>query len=207
MAQSQGATFHTVTYVEVVPPSAADCATFLAREREASRQDDGAVSFEVLQRLGRSNQFTVLAAWKDQQAFEAHRATAHVQQVNEKLEPILAAPNDTRQHHGLAVGASHVAPGGAVTAITHVDVIPAEKDNGVAALAQLAADSRGHNGNLRFDVWQQTNRPNHFTVVETWADRSAFDLHAMTAQTRQFRVKLSTMTGALYDERLYQALD
>jgi quinol monooxygenase YgiN len=93
-----------------------------------------------------------------------------------------------------------------VTVVTHVDVVPPEKDNALVVLGQLARDSQQHTGNLRFDVWQQTNRPNHFTVVEGWADRAALDEHAIAPQTRAFRTSLATMTGALYDERLYTAL-
>ena len=75
-----------------------------------------------------------------------------------------------------------------------------------AAVKQLAEDSRKHAGNLTFDVWQQTNRPNHFTVVESWANRGAFDVHEMQKETREFRMKLGPMSGALYDERLYKVL-
>ena len=67
--------------------------------------------------------------------------------------------------------------------------------------------TRKQNGNVRFDVFQQTNRPNHFTVVETWANRAAYDAHFVQAQTKDFPTKLATMTGALYDERLYRTLD
>jgi quinol monooxygenase YgiN len=38
-------------------------------------------------------------------------------------------------------------------------------------------------------------RLNHFTVVETCANREALDGHAMAAQTRAFREKLSPMAG------------
>jgi quinol monooxygenase YgiN len=95
---------------------------------------------------------------------------------------------------------------GSVTVVTHVDVVPPEKDNAVLALDRLARESRQHAGNLRFDVWQQTNRPNHLTVVEGWASRPALDEHAMASQTRAFRTSLSAMTGALYDDRWYAAL-
>ena len=125
--------------------------------------------------------------------------------LNHKLATTLAAPDDTRQHNGLAVAAQK--PGkDDIYAVTHVDVIPPQRDNGVAAVKQLAEDSRKHAGNFRFDVWQQTNRPNHFTVVEAWNSRGAFDLHSMQKETKEFRTKLGTMTGALYDERLYKAL-
>ena len=73
-------------------------------------------------------------------------------------------------------------------------------------LKVLAEESRKQTGNLRFDVWQQVNRPNHFTVIEAWSNRGAFDLHQMQRPTKEFRGKHITMTGALYDERLYNAL-
>ena len=59
---------------------------------------------------------------------------------------------------------------------------------------------------LRFDVLQQDSRPNHFTVVETWRDEVAYDAHMMAEHTREYRRKLTPMAGALYDERLYEAL-
>jgi len=204
-AFSQNATFYTVTYVEVGPVLAKVGAAALLTYRNASRKDRGNVSFELLQRIDRPNQFTVLGAWTDQKAFEAHVAAAHSKTLNDKLASILAAPNDTRQHNGLSVAPAKSAKD-QIFAVTHVDVIPPQKDNGVAAVQQLAEDSRKHSGNLQFDVWQQTNRPNHFTVVESWSSRGAFDLHEMQKETREFRAKLGTMTGALYDERLYKAI-
>jgi quinol monooxygenase YgiN len=160
---------------------------------------------EVLQRMDRPNQFTVLGAWTDQKAFEAHSASGHAKALHEKLETTLVAPSDTRQHNGLAV-APPKAGKDPIYVVTHVDVIPPQKDNGVAALKQLAEDSRQHSGNLQFDVWQQTNRANHFTVVEAWANRGSFDVHEMQKPTREFRSKLAAMSGALYDERLYKLL-
>ena len=53
---------------------------------------------------------------------------------------------------------------------------------------------------------QQTNRPNHFTVIEAWKDRKAYDASRSADAQRQFRDKLGPMLGALYDERLYQTL-
>ena len=205
-AQAQEATFFTVTYVESAPASAGAALPILKAYRDAGRKDNGVVRFELLRGISRPNQFTVIGAWKDQKAFEAHVAAVHAKQMNEKIAPLLAAPNDTRQHNALSVAAAQAGKGG-VYAVTHVDVIPPQKDNGVAAVKQLSEDSRKHAGNLRFDSLQQTNRPNHFTVVEGWKDRKAFDAHVAAAQTKDFRNKLVTMTGALYDERLYQPVE
>ena len=58
-----------------------------------------------------------------------------------------------------------------------------------------------------YDVVQQTNRPNHFTVVEMWRSRNDHEANSMSAHQREFRDKLAQMTGALYDERLYEILE
>lgn len=203
-ADADSATFYTVTYVEIVPPSTAQGAALLRQYGEASRKDAGAVRVEVLQRIDRPNQFTVLAAWTEPKAFEAHQAAPSTKEFHAKLQPLLASPNDLRLHHGLAVVAALTAsPAGAVYVVTHVDVIPPRKDDAVAALKQLAEDSRKDAGHVRFDVVQQTNRPNHFTVVEVWTDRKAFDAHGMASPTKRFRDQLAPMSGSLYDERLY----
>ena len=96
---------------------------------------------------------------------------------------------------------------GTVAVVTHVDVPPPSKDQAAALLTRLAEASRNDEGNLRYEVLQQTNRLNHFTLVETWRSRQAFDANGMSPHQREFRDKLAQMTGALYDERLYESLD
>jgi quinol monooxygenase YgiN len=207
-ARADSTTFYTVTYVEVVPPSAAQGATLLRQYGQTSRKAAGAVRVEVLRRIDRPNQFTVLAVWTEQKAFEAYQAAPSTKELQARLEPLLASPTDQRLHHGLSVDTATAATAaGAVYVVTHVDVIPPRKDDGVAALKQLADDSRTEAGHVRFDVVQQTNRLNHFTVVEVWASRQTFDAHGMAAHTKRFRDQLAPMSGALYDERLYLALD
>ena len=202
-ALAQSATFYTVTYFEVGPILAKPGAVALRAYRTDARKD--AFSLEVLQRIDRPNQFVVLGAWTDPKAYEAHAAGEPSKKLNEKLATMLAAPTDIRQHGALSIAPAKAGKD-AVFAVTHVDVIPPEKDNAAHALEQLADSSRRHSGNLQFDVWRQSSRPNHFTVVESWANRGAFDVHEMQKETREFRMKLGPMAGALYDERLYRVV-
>src|SRR2546425_36045 len=96
---------------------------------------------------------------------------------------------------------------GPIYVATYVELVPTAVNEGGKLLAQYRDASRKEAGNQRFEVQQQGNRPNHFTVVEIWADPKAYDAHVMAGHTRQFRDKLGPMSGALYDERLYKALD
>jgi quinol monooxygenase YgiN len=86
-------------------------------------------------------------------------------------------------------------------------VPPPRKDECIAALDPLADANRKGDGNMRFEVVQQTNRPNHFTVIEAWKDHKAYDARGSAGSQRSFRDKLGPMLGALYDERIYRAVD
>jgi quinol monooxygenase YgiN len=202
-ATAQETMLYTASYIEVGPVLAKVGVKELNAYREAARKE--AKSLDIYQRIDRPNQFVVLGAWADQKAFDAHKNGDAAKKLNDKLATLLAAPTDTRQHHALAVAPAKSGKD-AIFAVTHVDVIPPEKDNGANALEQLADASRRHAGNLQFDVWRQTNRPNHFTVVESWANRGSFDVHGMQKETREFRTRLGPMSGALYDERLYKVM-
>jgi quinol monooxygenase YgiN len=181
--------------------------TLLRRYREAARKEGGNLRCEIVQRIDQPHQFAILEIWKDQAAFEAHGKSASTADTREKIAAIRNAPTDERVHTALSVGRIDAPSRGGIYVITHVDVIPPRKDDGVAALKRLGEDSRRDHDNLRFEVVQQINRANHFTVVEIWRDARAVETHSMAAPTREFRDKLATMTGALYDERMYRATD
>jgi quinol monooxygenase YgiN len=204
VGHAQEGTFYTATYVELAPTASQQGANLLTAYREASRKDDGLVRFDVATHIHRRSQFLVLMVWKDPKAFDAHAATAHAKQFEERLQPIVVSPNDQRLHNVLTVAPAKEVLSPALYVVTHVDVPGPRKDDVIPLLNQLAEESRKEVGNLRFDIWQQSNRPNHFTVVEAWSDQNAFDSHLVAVHTKQFRAKLVPMTGALYDERLYQ---
>ena len=199
---------YSVIYVEVMPTSTAAAMAILKRYRDATGREDGNLRCEVAQRIDEPHELVILGVWKGRAAFEAHGRGAASTQMREQIAAIRNAPTDERVHTALAVGpvASSPARGGTYV-VTHVDVIPPRKDDGVAAVRQLAEDSRRDDGNLRFEVVQQTNRPNHFTVVEIWRDAKAQEAHSMAPATRRFRDALAPATGALYDQRKYRALE
>ena len=198
---------YVVTYFEVMPTSVAATQSMLRRYRDATGTAAGNVRCEVLQRIGEPHQFVALEIWKDRASADAHGQRAIATDTRQRIAAVRNAPTDDRVHTGLSMGGGSTPPRRALYLVTHVDVIPPRKDDGAAALRQLAEESRQHAGNLRFEVGQQVNRPNHFTVVEVWADAKAFETHSMAPATREFRDKLAPATGALYDERRYQAID
>ena len=199
---------YIVVYLEVMPTATRDAVTLVRRFRDATRKEAGNLRTEALQRIGQPHHFVLLETWQDQAAADTHAKAAATAQFRDKIKAIQNAPIDERIHFPLSVGPVPVKAGGAAVAVvTHVDVIPPQRENGTAITRQLAEDSRRDDGNLRFEAVTQTNRQNHFTVIELWRDRKAADAHSMAPHTRAFRDKLGPASGALYDERFYKMLD
>jgi len=195
---------YVVTYLELRPSAQSEGAALLRSWQEAQRRAQGNLRAELVRNPARPGQFVIMAAWRDKAAFDAAASTT--QEWREKLHALRNSPADDRFHSAFSTGKLDT-PRGALYVVTHVDVVPPRREDAQAALKALAEASRAAEGNLRYEVLQQTNRLNHFTLVETWRSRQAFDANGMSPHQREFRDKLAQMTGALYDERLYESLD
>jgi len=206
-AVENGGAVYLVAYFEAAAPDVAKVAADVRQLVAASRKEPGNLAYDPFQEIGRPSRFVIFDGWRDKTAREAHRTAAAIVSFREKLQPLLVGPLEIREHNGFSM-ASPSAQGGreAVWAITHVDVFPAGKDQAAALVTALAEANRKLPGNLLFDVLQVDGHPNHFTLVQGWRDRKAFDASLMAAPTREFRQKITPLEGALYDERLYHAL-
>lgn len=207
-ASAQSDAPYLVTYVELMPNAIESGIALLKQYRDASRKEDGNLRFDVLGEIKRPNRFAVVEIWRDKASLDAHGHSAASAQFSEKLKILQDAPNDVRVDHALylSTGKSGSATG-AIYVVTHIDVIPPGKDACMTALKAMSTDTAAEPGNVSYDVLQQDDHSNHFTVVEAWADVTAADAHAMAAHTRAFRAKLIPIKGALYDERFYTAMN
>jgi quinol monooxygenase YgiN len=207
-ADPQDPAVTVATYIETLP-QAKDAARVALASEAAGCRKDGCRDVHVLQETGRDNHFVVLESWRDRNAFEAHEKAADTQQIRDRLEAIETAPPDERiladVWHDASV--SQKPSPDAVWVVTHVDVMPTYKDQTAAMLERLGEGAAKELGHMHFAVTWQPDRPNHFTVMETWADRASFDAHQAAPPTKAFRDKLSPMLGALYDQRIYHAVD
>jgi quinol monooxygenase YgiN len=198
---------YAVTYIEVEPAQADASRRLLARYQEALR-DKGALEFAVFEQMGRPNHFAIVERWPSAKAREDNAASAPGQAFRSALMPLLIAPYDERPHFALGPPSSGTTPAtlAGVFVITHVDIVPPKRDDGVAAVRTLAERSAGKAGNVRFDALVQASRLNHLTLVEAWTDAPAREAHSAAIPTKSFRSTLGPMSGALYDERLYALL-
>jgi quinol monooxygenase YgiN len=198
---------YIVAYVDVRPAESVSAVKAMQAMRDQAARAQGNMRSEALQRFGQLNQFVLLTVWKDQAAADAHAKASATAKLIAEVKRIQIAPIDERTHFALSVGPVDTkAPASAMAVVTHVDVIPPQRENGTVFTKQLADLSRKDDGNLRFEAVTQTNRQNHFTLIEIWRDRKTADAHLVAGHTRAFREKLAPATGALLDERLYRLL-
>lgn len=206
-ARAEDAAIYLATYIEIVPNAVNAGATLLQRYRDASRGQSGCLRFDVLREIARPERFAILEVWSDEAARDVYDKTTSTTDFRDRLTAIQGAPYDERVNVGLYLGPVASEPGpNTIYVLTHVDLISASKDQGIALLKTMQAASSQEAGNLAYEVLQQANRPNHFTVVEEWANTTALDAHAGAQHTRAFRQALQPMEGAPYDERRYQRL-
>jgi quinol monooxygenase YgiN len=88
--------------------------------------------------------------------------------------------------------------------ITHVDVDPQFVDQALPVLETFVSDSASDPGVQTFALLSQSPTPNHFQLIEVFANRQAFDAHVSAPHTLEVRHELQAFIGAPYDERLYQ---
>jgi quinol monooxygenase YgiN len=95
-------------------------------------------------------------------------------------------------------------PGQKVYVVTHVDIGgPALAAEGAKVLQQFATDSVKDPGSIRFELLREPNRINHFTIVEVWQSREAFEAHLTAPHSKAFREKIQPLLGSPFDERLH----
>jgi quinol monooxygenase YgiN len=93
-----------------------------------------------------------------------------------------------------------------VYVVTHIDLMPAGTQTGVALLKQFAAETLKEKSCVRFEILQQDGRLNHLTLVGIWKDKNAFDAHDSSPYTKEFREKMHPLIGSPWDERLHQLI-
>ena len=175
-----------------------------------AKASSGVVKFDVLQQIDRPNFFALFEVWTTTQAFSDFQNSSSTQAVLVQLPDVLEAPLDQRLGNLLAgtvpSGSQH-AETSQVFVITHVDSDPQFVGQITPLLDAFVKDSRQDSGVQTFAVLSQTPTPNHFQLVESFADLQAFDAHVSAQHTVQFRNSTVTFLGAPYDERLYQFIN
>jgi len=89
-------------------------------------------------------------------------------------------------------------------AVAYVGVAPSSRTPAIAAFNRYREASRAQEGFVRFELFEQVDRPGQFAVIETWRDAPAFAARAAGTPARQFQDAMQTLRLTGYDERPYK---
>ena len=90
-------------------------------------------------------------------------------------------------------------------AVSYVEVAGSASAQAVAALKQYREASRSQDGFTGVELFEQSGRPGHFAIVETWRDQKRFDGRDPAAQKR-LSDALQPIRISGYDQRPYKTL-
>jgi quinol monooxygenase YgiN len=93
---AQPSMVNVVTHVDVPPPRKDEVIVLLRQLVDDSVKEPGNLAFVVVQQTSRPNHFTVVEAWTDRAAHDAHQMAAPARLFRDKLGPMLGAPHDDR---------------------------------------------------------------------------------------------------------------
>ena len=115
--------------------------------------------------------------------------------------PIRRAPNLLALLFFAAILTPAQASNQPITAVTHIDFMPGHLDAVPGLIAYVVQASDDPNI-LHVELFQQIGATNHYTLVETFRNRAAYNVHVAAPYTLKFRSIISPALGAPYDERL-----
>lgn len=88
-----------------------------------------------------------------------------------------------------------------------VEALPEFRTPMYSALRELVQTSRQEPGNLRYDLYCETNRPGVFHLVETYRDMAALEAHRVTQHYLDYREEAKRWLTKPPVVRILNALD
>lgn len=192
----------SLTFVEVRAEMRGHAAGVLRKNAHDARERRAPTgSMIVMQEISRVERFAVLES-----------GTPTVSTLTDGLTDDLTAPPDRRLNRELdddddAAAGLKVDPRANFYVVAHVDIATQDRSGLERSLLKLAAAARRIDGNLGFEVLQQTDRPNHFNLVSAWLGEAPYRTFVASTPAREFRQAMGQFLGSPYDERLFRRAD
>lgn len=96
-----------------------------------------------------------------------------------------------------------------VTVVCHVDIkpnayMPQAEENAGSLFRTESAATRQDAGLVSYAVLQQIDAANHFTIIETWRDKKAYEMHIGSKHSVLFRDKIQPFLASPFDSRIHR---
>jgi quinol monooxygenase YgiN len=197
-----------LTFIEVRIEARGHAASILRQQAQGLREQAASpAQIALLQEWSRPERFALLEC--EEQA-ASNGGGREMYPATEPLMEELTAPPDRRKNREFGqvavVTCANTDEHANVYVIAHVDIAAPDHLRAEASLRQLAAAARQSAGNVRFDIWQQTDHANHFNLISGWISESQFYAFKASRMARDFRQIIGPLLDSPYDERLLRRL-
>jgi quinol monooxygenase YgiN len=95
-------TIRVIAHLIAIPDKVEELKAVLLSLIEPTRQETGAITYELLQNQADPTDLTFVEEWESNEALDTHLASPHIQEGITKLDGLVAAPPDIRLYHLLA---------------------------------------------------------------------------------------------------------
>jgi quinol monooxygenase YgiN len=199
----------TLTFIEVrVEMRGHAAAVLLKHARDARNHQASTGPMIVMQEVSRGDRFVVL---ERRTPAGATSGGTEVRTLADGLSDNMSAPPDQRLNRlfdpGDVSAGLQIDPRANFYVIAHVDITPQDRAGIEQSLLRFAHAARRIDGNLGFEVLQQTNRPNHFNLVSAWVGEAPYRTLVASAPGREFRQAIGQYLGSPYDDRFFRRVD
>jgi quinol monooxygenase YgiN len=90
---------YVATFIDLMPPGLDAGTAAIKQYVRDTRKEPGIKRCEAVAQIdGRANHLMLLEVWQDEAAFRKHEAAAHTRDFRTKMQPLIGAPFDEREH-------------------------------------------------------------------------------------------------------------
>lgn len=93
-----------------------------------------------------------------------------------------------------------------VKVVARITARPDRIDELTRILLRLVEETRKEKGCLSYELYQNLDEPNDFTVVEDWASDAAIDSHMVTEHVQDAFAKASPLLAAAPEIKRYRVI-
>ncbi|HAT55591.1 MAG TPA: hypothetical protein DCW31_10235 [Lactobacillus sp.] len=154
----------------------------------ATRGESGNQEFNLYHGAGCPSDFLFTETYTGETAIEKHRQEPHFQTFLKELETFVNAPMDVMIFNGNGTSAEdNQEENTTMITINATVYVKDDKISNYGELAQtLIAGTHNEPGNLRYDMYQSTERPGEFVFIEQYANQAALDAHHVATHFTSF---------------------
>lgn len=90
---------YVATFIDLMPVNIVAGTAAIKQYVTDTRKEPGIKRCEAIAQIaGRANHLIIVEVWQDSAAYEKHEAAAHTRDYRAKMQPLIGAPFDEREH-------------------------------------------------------------------------------------------------------------